>query len=242
MSYKHDTNLDFLKNCSSADLDVLVQVLIKEVGGVFRMSGNLTRSELYRKHAPDHSVYWEQIACEIQCFGANTFATLCRGGHGVEYKEILIDVCSIMKVYCDPHSAVELIELNILMKIMMDSMEKMTAEQLKELVVELKLDTTDFTKQAVIAAIQAGVRSSGFLAYRMASIVANQGARSFAALGLSLSASAEMQKAFSISAGPIGRIITALWNAHAIAGPAFRVTIPCVIQIAFLRLKVQNQG
>lgn len=242
MPYKHDTNLDFLKTCSSADLDVLVQVLIKEVGGVFRMSENLTKSEIYRKHAPNHSVYWEKIACEIQCFGANTFATLLRGGHGVEYKKILMDVCSLMKVNFDPHSSVELIELNMLMKIMINSMEKMTAEQLKELVVELKLNTTDFTKQAVIAVIQAGVSSSGFLAYRIASIVANQGARSFAALGLSLSASAEMQRTFTISAGPIGRIITALWNAHAIAGPAFRVTIPCAIQIAFLRLKVHNQG
>ena len=240
MPYKHDTNLDFLKTCSSADLDVLVQVLIKEIGGVFRMSENLTKSELYRKHAPNHSVYWEQIACEIQCFGANTFATFWRGGHGVEYKEILIDVCSMMKVNFDPHSSIDLIELNMLMKIMIDSMEKKTAEQLKELVVELKLDTTDFTKQAVIAAIQSEARSSGSLAYRIAYIIANQGARHIATLGLSLSANAENSRAFIISAGPIGRIIMAIWNAYHIAGPAFRVTIPCVIQIAFLRLKVKN--
>ena len=147
-----------------------------------------------------------------------------------------------MKVNFDPHSSVELIELNMLMKIMIDSLEKKTAEQMKELVVELKLDTTDFTKQAVIAAIQAGARSSGLLAYRIASIVANQGARPFATLGLSLSASAENERELYISAGPIGRIIMALWYAHGMAGPAFRVTIPCVIQIAFLRLKVQNQG
>ncbi len=241
MPYKHDPNLDFLKACSSADLDVLVQALTKEIGGVFRMSGNLKKSEIYRKHAPNHSVYWEQIACEIQCFGANTFATLWRRGQGVEYKKILIDVCRIMKVNFDPHSSVELIELNMLMKIMIDSMENKTADQLKELVAELELDTTDFTKQAVIAAIQAGVGSRGVLAYRIASIVANQGARPFAALGLSLSASAANERGFYISAGLIGRIITALWNTYEMAGPAFRVTIPCVIQIAFLRLKIQNQ-
>jgi len=242
MPYKHDTNLDFLKTCSSADLDVLVQVLIKEIGGVIRMSGNLTKSELYRKHAPNHSAYWQQIACEIQCFGANTFATWLRGGHGVEYKKILMDVCRIMKVNFDPCSSVELIELNLLVKIMIDSLENKTAEQIKELVLEWNLDTTDFTKQAVIVAIQTGVASSGLLAYRIASVVANQSARPFAALGLSLSASAEMQRGFSISAGPIGWIVTTLWNAYSIARPAFRVTIPCVIQIAYLRLKVQQQG
>lgn len=242
MPYKHDADLDFLRTCSSADLDVLVQVLIKGAGGIFRVSEKLTKSDLYRKHAPNHRVYWEQIACEIQCFGANTFATLWRRGHGVDYKQILIDACRIMKVNFNPHSSVELIELNLLIKIMIDLMEKKTDEQIKDLVVELKLDTNDFSKQAVIAAIQAGVGSRGISAYQIASIVANQGARPFAALGLSLSSSAAMERTFGISAGPIGRVIMALWYAHNMAGPAFRVTIPCVVQIAFLRLKVQTQG
>ncbi|MDE6045338.1 MAG: hypothetical protein K2F85_07480 [Helicobacter sp.] len=35
--------------------------------------------------------------------------------------------------------------------------------------------------------------------------------------------------------GPIGWIITALWTALDIAGPAYRVTIPATIQIACMR-------
>ena len=36
-------------------------------------------------------------------------------------------------------------------------------------------------------------------------------------------------------------VLTGLWTAIDIAGPAYRVTIPCVIQIAFLRAKM-NYG
>ncbi len=41
----------------------------------------------------------------------------------------------------------------------------------------------------------------------------------------------------SIFAGPIGWMLTAIWTAIDIVGPAYRVTIPCVIQIAYMRIK-----
>lgn len=42
-------------------------------------------------------------------------------------------------------------------------------------------------------------------------------------------------RAFAILAGPIGWVISGLWAAYDIAGPAFRVIIPCTITIAYLR-------
>ncbi|WP_409012598.1 hypothetical protein [Bacteroides xylanisolvens] len=39
----------------------------------------------------------------------------------------------------------------------------------------------------------------------------------------------------SIMMGPIGWILTAVWTLIDIAGPAYRVTIPAVIQIAYIR-------
>ena len=41
----------------------------------------------------------------------------------------------------------------------------------------------------------------------------------------------------SILTGPIGWVITGLWTAIDIAGPAYRVTIPAVIEIVVLRQK-----
>lgn len=43
----------------------------------------------------------------------------------------------------------------------------------------------------------------------------------------------------AIFAGPIGWALTGLWALMDIAGPAYRVTIPVVIQVAFLRAKLK---
>ena len=42
-------------------------------------------------------------------------------------------------------------------------------------------------------------------------------------------------------AGPIGWVITGLWTLADVAGPAYRVTIPAVIQVAFLRQYLINK-
>ena len=43
-------------------------------------------------------------------------------------------------------------------------------------------------------------------------------------------------KAFTAFAGPIGWVLSSLWTIYDIAGPAYRVMIPCTITIAYLRI------
>jgi uncharacterized protein YaaW (UPF0174 family) len=239
MAYREDSDLVFLRDCSSEDLDVLVQIITKNKNGNDRFTEELTTSERFKQHNPDHRQYWDLIAAEIQCFGANTFATMLRGGEGILYKEVLTDACDKMKVNYNYDAPVEVIEMNLLMKILTDSMEKMTPEELETLVKELDLKTTNFTKQAVITAVQAGIRLSGFAAYKMAVIVANAIAKAIIGRGLSLAVNAGLTRSMAILAGPIGWVITALWTALDIVGPAYRITIPCVVQVAFLRAKLK---
>jgi len=242
MAYREDSDLAFLKDCSSEDLDTLVQILTKDKDGNERLTEELTTSERFKQHNPDHRVYWDTIAAEIQCYGANTFATILRGGEGVLYKEVLINACNKMKVNFNKNASVEIIEMNLLMKILTDSMEKMTPEELQTLVEELDLKTTNFTKQAVVAAIQAGIKVGGFAAYKVAVIVANAVAKAVIGRGLSLAVGAGLTRSMAILAGPIGWAITALWTLLDIAGPAFRITMPCVVQVAFLRAKLKYKG
>lgn len=60
--------------------------------GEKRITEELTKSSAYKTYNPDYHQYWELIAAGIQCFGANSFVTLFRGGKGVLYKEVLTDV------------------------------------------------------------------------------------------------------------------------------------------------------
>ena len=53
-----------------------------------------------------------------------------------------------------------------------------------------------------------------------------------------MAGNAALTRLMSILTGPIGWAITGLWTAIDIAGTAYRVTIPAVIQVAALRQKV----
>ncbi len=50
-----------------------------------------------------------------------------------------------------------------------------------------------------------------------------------------------LKKTLGILAGPIGWVITGVWTAINIAGPAYRVTVPACIVVATLHLKLKAQ-
>ncbi len=236
MAYQNDTDLEFLNQCDNELLGVLVEILTKDKGEE-RFTETLTLSNGYKTYHPDHVKYWRDIAESYQRFGGNTFVNMVRSG-GVLYREILCDVCDKLKVNYNPNSSIETIEMQLLNKVLTDSLEKMTPEQLEEISRDfgLKLENIKgLTPQAVTAALQAAIRVSGFKAYKCAVIVANALAQLILGHGLSFGANAMLTKAISVFAGPIGWVITGLWTALDIAGPAYRVTIPATIQIACMR-------
>ena len=79
MAYRYDSDLQFLGSIKSEDLNDLVYCLTHDKDGNTRFTEELTTSTEYKAYHPDHHQYWELIAAEIQCFGANTFATIFRG-------------------------------------------------------------------------------------------------------------------------------------------------------------------
>ncbi|ANP69917.1 DUF3944 domain-containing protein [Clostridium tyrobutyricum] len=241
MMYRYDTDLEFLKYCSNEDLDLLVTYLIKDKDGNPRLTEELTYTDEYKLYSPNHKMYWQLIAAELQCFGANTFATLFRGGKGVLYKELLMDVCNKLKVNYNKNSSTEIIEMNLIMKILTDSIENMDSQQIKDIIKELKLKTTNYSKEALLAALQFAIKIGGFQSYEIAVIVANAVAKQLLKRGLSFTANATLTRAISIFAGPIGWIITGAWTLIDIGGPAYRVTIPSVVQVAYMRLKNKAQ-
>ena len=178
------------------------------------------------------------IAAEIQCFGANTFATLLRGGEGILYKEVLTDVCDKLKVNYNNSSSVEKIETHLLMKILEDSIEKLSPSELQDLARNLGLKNfSGITPEALVGIFQAVFRAGGFKSYQLTLIIVNYIMKAILGRGLSLAGNAALTRTMSVLAGPIGWTITGLWTAIDIAGPAYRVTIPAVIHVAVLRQK-----
>ncbi|EGG4117527.1 DUF3944 domain-containing protein [Salmonella enterica] len=236
MAYRYDPDLKFLSGCEDEELEDLVYLLTHDKDGVARLTEELMATNEYKRYYPKHSKYWEQIAAEIQCFGANTFVTIFRGGKGVLYKEVLCDVCEKLKVNFNKDAEVELIETNLLMKILTDALNSMTPEQIRELGGEIGIkNTSGLTSQSLTAAFQAVFKAGGFKSYQLTAIIVNQVMRALIGRGLSFAANGTMMRAMSILAGPVGWAITGIWTAIDIGSAAYRVTIPAVIQVAYLR-------
>ena len=242
MAYREDQDLEFMAACSSEELDPLVAVLTKTGSGNERLTEGLTLEERYKEHSPDHERYWDLVAAELQYFGANTISTVFRGGKGVAYREVLTDVCRKVRVKdVDLDGPVVEIEWALLKKVFADMVEEMDAAELEGLVRDLDLGATDFTKEAVLAAIMSGVRGGGFLAYRVSVIVANAIARFVLGRGLSFAANAGLTRALAAFTGPPGWVFLTVVTALQVAGPAYRVTIPAVTLVACLRLWVEER-
>jgi uncharacterized protein YaaW (UPF0174 family) len=238
MAYRSDSDLSFLQEIKSEDLEDLVYCLTHDKDGDVRFTEELTTSDEYKTHHPDHKQYWRSIAAEIQCFGANSFATMLRGGEGVLYKEVLTDVCDKMKVNYNKDSSVEKIENNLLMKILTDAIENMTPEELKELAESTGVkNTSGITPEAMVGIFQAVFRAGGFKSYQLTLIIVNAVMKALIGRGLSFAGNAALTRTMAVLTGPIGWVITGLWTAIDIAGPAYRVTIPAVIQVSVLRQK-----
>ena len=238
MAYRHDSDLKFLENMSSEDLNDLVYCLTYDKDGNVRLTEELTTSPLYKKHEPDHHKYWELIAAEVQCFGANTFATLFRGGKGVEYKEVLMDVCDKMNVNYNKTSSTENIENNLLMKILKDALEKMSPQELKELAEAIGISNTNIlTPESMFGVFQAVFRTGGFKSYQLTLIIVNAILKTLIGRGLSFAGNAALTRTMAVLTGPIGWAVTGAWTAIDVASAAYRVTIPAVIQVAALRQK-----
>ncbi|OIJ16213.1 oxidoreductase [Anaerobacillus arseniciselenatis] len=235
LNFREDKDLVFLKYSNNEDLEILVNYLTKNQKGKKRFNSELAMERKYVDNTPNHQAYWDLIAAELQTYGSNGVARVIRGNKGVYYKEILIDVCKKLKVNFNNKSDVVIIERNLLMKILTDSLEKMDNEELKKVIEELDLKMDTFNKQAVLVAIQAAIKAGGFKSYQLAMIVANAVSKQLLGRGIALGGNAALARVLGIFAGPVGWTIMGLWTAVDLAGPAYRVTIPSVIQVAYMR-------
>lgn len=176
---------------------------------------------------------------EIQEFGGNSIINFFRG-NGVPYREILDDVASHMKLAVDDADGVEQVETKILLAVAMKSMEKMSPDEQQSFISNISGGKVTGFGPGAIAALQAAVLAGGFGTYMLATTVANAVAWQLIGRGLAFGATRGLMQGIAVFAGPIGWAITAIWAAFDLASPAYRVTVPCVIQTAYMRQRAKE--
>lgn len=204
-----------------------------------KFSEVLTSNPKYKMYSPNHTQYADVIADEIRNMGGNSFSNLCRGLIGPSYYEIVCDVADKLKAPYKTSAEISIIEKSILETLLQKALDDMTEEEKTKLLNELESTGIDVGGLAASTLI-ALFRSGGFYSYQMAVIIANQTAYYLLGHGLSFAANAALTKSLSIMAGPIGIAFSGIWATIDLSGPAYSVTVPCVVHIAMLRIKVNS--
>lgn len=227
-----------LNNADVDDLEVLIDHITDKGEGRISLSSDTcqTLADAKSRGVIDEATR-ALIAEELMRFGGNTVVNLIRGGAGVPYKEVLCDVAKHVKASFNSKSDCSQIEIAILEAVLAQSIAKMSEEQKAALFAEFGGTYKAGAGPAVMVALQATIKASGFGAYKLAAVVANSVAKAILGRGLTFGASASLMRSISAFAGPIGWAISAIWTVFDLGSPAYRVTVPCVIQIAYMRQK-----
>lgn len=223
-----DKDLAFLKECSNEQIKLLADFIIYDTDGKKRITEEISNTKEFQLYYPNNMLaLLPSIINELQLFGGNSIANSVRK-HGVSYRTILEDVCDLLKVNYQKNIPTDLLEQYLLQKVLVMSVDKMsendihhisdklTKEELKNQIGLLKAGSPLFIKLTTMIignlAVKYGLKQAAGFVAKFA------GGRMFALL-----------------TGPVGWIIAGVWTAVDIAGPAYRVTVPCTLTIAYLR-------
>ncbi len=236
--FRWDPDLIFLKNCEQDDLRTLAEILIYDNSGKRRKSLGLASNKRYRTCYNDYQSVWDVIAGELQQLGGDSMVNLLRLGHGPLYREILLDVVKKMQIDVDTSLPVETIEMSLILKVVEEALENMSGDEKNEVVEEMKLEVEQgTTTSAIIDALRNAIRIGRNQGYQIAQIIANTITRTLLGKEPNVITYAGLARVISMFMGPVGMFSKIILTVPLISGPAYRITIPATIQVAYMRQK-----
>ena len=223
---------------STASIDELHQLR-----DIVLSADKLSTDDLIKGDYTDPEIDGPYLGREIRKFGGNSFANIFRDD-GPDYKEVVEDVADKIDAPYRKGCSVEDLEAAIITKVLGDAWAKMSEAERQVLVGECKLSGKAWMAGGSVAALQAAFLAGGFTSYMILVIVVNAVVRGAIGVGLmttglSLATNAALTRTAAVLVGPVGWVMTALITAIQVAGPSYKVTIPAVIFIAYLRI-MQN--
>ncbi|WP_368528668.1 hypothetical protein [Enterobacter cloacae] len=221
-----DALVQLLLNADKGDIDLLIDYVTNTGKFGFSMSDNVKAvlQDAKRQDIPDEETL-RLLVRELQHFGGNTFVNLFRR-NGVSYSEIVDDVASHLKMKVPAAASVEEKEALIIDCVFTSSWKKMSDDERRQIMRDMGIN---------------GSASMDIPVWQRAALVANGLAQTTAGKVLPLIAGLGIGRVLGVLTGPVGLAITGLYTAYGISNPAFRVTLPCVVQIAWIRLKNARQ-
>ncbi|WP_241722120.1 YaaW family protein [Raoultella sp. HC6] len=227
-----ETLVTLLLNADKGDIDLLIDYITNTGKFGFSMSDSVKTvlQDAKRHDVPDEETL-RLLVRELQHFGGNTFVNLFRR-NGVGYNEIVDDVASHLKIKAPTSTTVEEKEALIIDDVFTSSWKKMSDDERSQILHDMGISPS---------ASMDKLSRMDMPVWQKAALVANGLAQTTAGKALPLIAGLGIGRVLGVLTGPVGLAITGLYTAYDISNPAFRVTLPCVVQIAWIRLKNSRQ-
>lgn len=238
-NYTFDADLDtVLQAASNEELAPLVQFIKAS-----SFSERLTSDDSFVRYYPNHARYCHVISAEIRAFGGHTIVNLLRGGKGPDYHTVVADVLKHMKIDYQEDDNIFELERKLIAYVMKDMYGKMDNEQRELIVSEVKQYQAN-DGALVVKALEKGdlAQLSPKALLLLSSVISSSIAK---IMGVSVSISNALGSALGQSANKIQTLLNmsvdvlySIFNSiYEFGGPAYKVTVPCVIHVAMLRVK-----
>lgn len=231
-----DKDLRFLSSCENEDLRVLCDILTHDRLGNIRITEQLTATDEYNRNYPEDMLFLvPQISNELLKYGSNTLATFWHNEPD-SYATVLRRVCKQMDVRTMEQDSVAKMEHNLLTTLCQDTLNKMSERELRLLANENGIPDKTLTRQALTAALLMAVRTNRAVLTRIAARVIQYIVEIITIRGVATAGIETATRAVSSALGPIGWIALGAWTVYDISSPAYRVCVPAVLQVAYMRL------
>jgi uncharacterized protein YaaW (UPF0174 family) len=223
-----------LQVADADDLNVLVDYITDNGNGRVALAKDVRERFVTCKNAGNYRASDRgAIANEIMLFGGNSIANLFRGGKGVSYTEIASDVGNHLKATFAKGADARAIEEAIIGKLYLDAVGKMTSDESREFTASMASFATSRA---------AGQAAGAMSAYAMSMAVASAMASMVIGRGLPLGMGIIASRGTGLLLGPFGVALSSIWTVAELASAAYRVTVPCVVQIANIRQKALQRA
>ena len=231
-----DKDLRFLSSCENEDLRVLCDILTHDRLGNIRITEQLTATDEYNRNYPEDMLFLvPQISNELLKYGSNTLATFWHNEPD-SYETVLRRVCKQMDVRTMEQDSVAKMERNLLTTLCQDTLNKMSERELRLLANENGIPDKTLTRQALTAALLMAIRTSRAILTRIAARVIQYIVEIITIRGVATAGIETATRAVGGVLGPIGWIALGAWTVYDISSPAYRVCVPAVLQVAYMRL------
>jgi uncharacterized protein YaaW (UPF0174 family) len=230
---------DLLRIASHDELSAIANIITDNGEGRVALDSAVKLEILQHQEQRQLSKIADLLAKEIRAFGSHSLASLVRGGKPVEYNEVVLDVAIKLGVKnVSGSSTVVEIEQAILVTLLSKSIKDKSPDEILQMLKEIGYSLDSKTLSSIKAATDndalVKILITLFSSLAIARTVSSSLTPALAATSKALLSSSVIARA-PVLLNPLGVAISAIWTGYDASGPAYRVTIPAIAHIAFIR-------